>query len=572
MMGPSSVIAFSAIFLLCMYSIILGIEQALIDTVIELESHNLWDPRDEFETARRLAAIREELMPLTANEKLVENEFRIEIFDAKQLIPRETQNNLEILPILNVATKSVRTKIETDFYDGVKYKVQKKKKYVSTLIPLFKRLGFQSTYNKKQILAPGSAGEATLLFGVHWENVFSGSNGSLPSELGRYLHKHKFQNQLVSTSAEAFASTEQDTYINMFPGMVKYLASPRGLSMASKSNSDLILSFTFPDEFDLWSAYCEKNPSAMWVLKRTSTWGGMQVTDCDANKLDSLTKKSNFVLQHYVSSPVLTHSKKKFDLRAWVLVTSIDPLEVYILDDALQRIARKPYDSNSLSDRCIHSTNYRGKCGEKRKQNDEPKSFFSKGELMEPLLNVTGNNSTSMFWKKHAIPTVAGLISHVIPSIRDYSSKVGFRAKAFQLLSFDLMLSFDQPNSPVLVLDVNADPYLTPPLSKCLSPIFNLPAAEGNVWSHDAVELCSSLEPIGSSEFDQCSTSVSQHIRESQLLKGTCWDSITSAAYSSSDESGRISSSDSYIQAYDFKMGTAFSQRIKSDRDEQEQK
>jgi len=50
----------------------------------------------------------------------------------------------------------------------------------------------------------------------------------------------------------------------------------------------------------------------------------------------------------------------KYDLRVYVLVTSFNPLKVYIYDDGLVRFATEKYnnDPNQLSKKFIHLTNF----------------------------------------------------------------------------------------------------------------------------------------------------------------------------------------------------------------------
>ena len=65
------------------------------------------------------------------------------------------------------------------------------------------------------------------------------------------------------------------------------------------------------------------------------------------------------LLQRYIAKPYLIKGAK-FDLRLYVLITSINPLRIYLYDDGLVRFASKPYSSNTAtaSDVFTHLTNY----------------------------------------------------------------------------------------------------------------------------------------------------------------------------------------------------------------------
>lgn len=65
------------------------------------------------------------------------------------------------------------------------------------------------------------------------------------------------------------------------------------------------------------------------------------------------------IVQRYVERPLLIQGSK-FDLRLYVLVTSINPLRIYLHTDGLARFASVRYSErlDTLSDRFMHLTNY----------------------------------------------------------------------------------------------------------------------------------------------------------------------------------------------------------------------
>ncbi len=70
--------------------------------------------------------------------------------------------------------------------------------------------------------------------------------------------------------------------------------------------------------------------------------------------------KTTHVAQRYIPNPLLIDGKK-FDLRVYVLVTSCDPLRIYLFRDGLVRLCTEDFikpNSSNMDDMTMHLTNY----------------------------------------------------------------------------------------------------------------------------------------------------------------------------------------------------------------------
>jgi hypothetical protein len=78
------------------------------------------------------------------------------------------------------------------------------------------------------------------------------------------------------------------------------------------------------------------------------------------------------VISKYIEDPYIINGKK-FDIRIYVVVTSFDPLKIYIYEEGLCRFASENYDSDSSSlNKYMHLTNYSvNKKNEKFIQNED---------------------------------------------------------------------------------------------------------------------------------------------------------------------------------------------------------
>jgi tubulin polyglutamylase TTLL5 len=66
----------------------------------------------------------------------------------------------------------------------------------------------------------------------------------------------------------------------------------------------------------------------------------------------------SLVVSRYIDNPLLINGLK-FDLRIYVLVTSIDPLRIYVYNEGLVRFASEPYNPLNVKNNIFsHLTNY----------------------------------------------------------------------------------------------------------------------------------------------------------------------------------------------------------------------
>jgi tubulin polyglutamylase TTLL4 len=96
----------------------------------------------------------------------------------------------------------------------------------------------------------------------------------------------------------------------------------------------------------------------LWIFKpsASSCGKGIKVMTRDT-PLPEI--KKGFVISEYISDPHLIQGLK-YDLRIYVLVTSFDPLVIYMYDDGLVRFATEKYtlDEAHFEDSFVHLTNY----------------------------------------------------------------------------------------------------------------------------------------------------------------------------------------------------------------------
>jgi len=93
----------------------------------------------------------------------------------------------------------------------------------------------------------------------------------------------------------------------------------------------------------------------IWICKPAQSSRGrgiFLVTD-----VNDIPTTDPYVVSKYISNPLLINGFK-FDLRIYVLVTSLDPLKVYIYNEGLARFASEPYQPGLKGSKYSHLTNY----------------------------------------------------------------------------------------------------------------------------------------------------------------------------------------------------------------------
>jgi hypothetical protein len=98
----------------------------------------------------------------------------------------------------------------------------------------------------------------------------------------------------------------------------------------------------------------QQSKGNLWLIKPKSSSEGRGI-----HMFESLqNEKGSFLITKYIENPHLIYGKK-YDFRIYVLITSANPLSIYIYDQGLVRIASEKYslDISRLNSRFIHLTN-----------------------------------------------------------------------------------------------------------------------------------------------------------------------------------------------------------------------
>uniref|UniRef100_A0A8C3A196 Tubulin tyrosine ligase-like family, member 11 n=1 Tax=Cyclopterus lumpus TaxID=8103 RepID=A0A8C3A196_CYCLU len=267
--------------------------------------------------------------------------------------------------------------------------------------------------------------------------------------------------------------------VNKFPGMIEMLRKIN-LSRAVRTMQEL-----FPEEYDFYPRSwilpeeCQQFSTQIRMLKENDATlnptfivkpdGGSQgdgiylIRDPGDLKPMVGSQAKQAVVQEYIQKPLLI-DKLKFDIRLYVLLKSLEPLEIYIAKEGLTRFCTEPYQEPSqknLSHVFMHLTNYSLNVHSGNFVHSDSQSTGSKRTLSSVLYRLAAKGVDIKKVWSDIIALVIKTAVAVVPELRVYHQadippgKPG--PTCFQILGFDILL---MKNLKPVLLEVNSNPSM----------------------------------------------------------------------------------------------------------------
>ncbi|XP_003732087.3 tubulin polyglutamylase TTLL11 isoform X2 [Callithrix jacchus] len=267
--------------------------------------------------------------------------------------------------------------------------------------------------------------------------------------------------------------------VNKFPGMTEMVRKIT-LSRAVRTMQNLFpeeynfypRSWILPDEFQLFVAQVRmvKDGDPSWkptfIVKPD---GGCQgdgiylIKDPSDIRLAGTLQSRPAVVQEYICKPLLI-DKLKFDIRLYVLLKSLDPLEIYIAKDGLSRFCTEPYQEptpKNLHHIFMHLTNYSLNIHSSNFVHSDSASTGSKRTFSSILCRLSSKGVDIKKVWSDIISLVIKTVIALTPELRVfYQSDIPTGRPGptcFQILGFDILL---MKNLKPILLEVNANPSM----------------------------------------------------------------------------------------------------------------
>uniref|UniRef100_A0A8C9PNI3 Tubulin tyrosine ligase like 6 n=1 Tax=Spermophilus dauricus TaxID=99837 RepID=A0A8C9PNI3_SPEDA len=258
-----------------------------------------------------------------------------------------------------------------------------------------------------------------------------------------------------SVSLERVMDMKSYQKINHFPGMSEICRK----DLLARNMSRMLK--MFPKDFHFFpgnlQTYSRSRKNKTYICKPDSGCQGRGIFITRTVK--EIKPEEDMICQLYISKPFIIDGFK-FDLRIYVLVTSCDPLRIFVYKEGLVRFATTSYSypcTDNLDDICMHLTNYSinkhssnfiqdAYCGSKRKLSTfntyMENHGFNVGQIWKAIEDVIIKTIIS------AYPVIKHNYHTCFPGHT-------LNSACFEILGFDILL--DHKLKPWL-LEVNHSP------------------------------------------------------------------------------------------------------------------
>ncbi|XP_052219728.1 probable tubulin polyglutamylase ttll-15 isoform X8 [Dreissena polymorpha] len=252
------------------------------------------------------------------------------------------------------------------------------------------------------------------------------------------------------TLKHALVDLQPHQRVNHFPGS-GYITN-KGI-LATMQLDAFPKCFRIPKDRDKLEEYAKLNPGTMWVQKNNNHRGIRikQIEELDLNSEGSF-------IQEFISKPLLI-DKRKFDIGVYVVMTSLSPLRVYMLEDeSLFRFCPEnyyPFDKDNVNKYVVHDA-YTPMWKIPSLQQLYTEQNYSFKETFNRYMKNQGYNVSKIWEDIHSTILAVYLKKH--PSLMQAGTVYKSTRNFFELVRFDFMLD---ENLKLYLMEVNMSPNLS---------------------------------------------------------------------------------------------------------------
>ncbi|KAM3871354.1 tubulin polyglutamylase TTLL5 [Diretmus argenteus] len=217
--------------------------------------------------------------------------------------------------------------------------------------------------------------------------------------------------------------------------------------------------FVLPSEYQEFCS-CFAKDKGPWIIKPVASSRGRGIYL--VSNPSQISMDENILVSRYINNPLLIDDFK-FDVRLYVLVTSYDPLLIYVYEEGLTRFATVKYNraSKNIKNQFMHLTNY----SVNKKSSDyvscddpEVEDYGNKWSMSAMLryLKQEGKDTTLLMSQVEDL-IVKAVLSAELQITTACKMFVPHKTNCFELYGFDVLID---SNLKPWLLEVNLSPSL----------------------------------------------------------------------------------------------------------------
>uniref|UniRef100_A0A3Q2ZHX2 Tubulin--tyrosine ligase-like protein 5 n=1 Tax=Kryptolebias marmoratus TaxID=37003 RepID=A0A3Q2ZHX2_KRYMA len=218
--------------------------------------------------------------------------------------------------------------------------------------------------------------------------------------------------------------------------------------------------FMLPSEFQEFRN-CFAKDKGPWIIKPVASSRGRGIYL--VSNPNQIAMDENILVSRYINNPLLI-DEFKFDVRLYVLVTSYDPLLIYVYEEGLARFATVKYDraSTSIKNTFMHLTNYSlNKKSSDYVSCDDPEveDYGNKWSMSAVLRYLKQEGKDTTLLMRQVEDLIIKALLSAEPQIANACKMfVPHKTNCFELYGFDVLID---SNLKPWLLEVNLSPSLS---------------------------------------------------------------------------------------------------------------
>ena len=188
----------------------------------------------------------------------------------------------------------------------------------------------------------------------------------------------------------------------------------------------------------------------IWIVKPVGKSRGKGIFLID--NISDVPLNDTFLVQKYLSSPLLLDEGYKFDMRIYCLVTSVNPLEMFLYKDGFARISNELYTMD-ISNMKVHLTNaaIQNRTAKKSKNYEK---IYGGSKISLDMLRTKLSRQYNIDFDYLIWPQIKDIIIKVFACCQN---DIPYCPSTFEMFGFDVIID---RNYRCWLLEINSSPSL----------------------------------------------------------------------------------------------------------------